>query len=795
MEPRDALQEPSSDNLLTAPEQARSTPDAFNERVARMARESELRGVQIPKTDLDQMKQEAAEGALLSMPGATTEQVTAVARENYALRKQRWHSEREARRQQRLDPPESVSPKVTIGSLPAGQDFASALEVAGPMIGSVVGAKAGLPGSMIGAGAGSLLTTPMVEAFKAEAARSQNLSYDPLGVYGMLRKARNETLFEYAGSKVFDYTIGGIARYFRGDRKVAEKIMRDFETVQMSPALQDLSNASLPEGARKMLGGFPTFSGIFARRQQEMTEQVGKRLRTVADRAGLQLGDIPDSEVLRRVYERSGLEGLEAASEALLNNAFKVLDRGMKVFGERQEQAWTGFYSHVSRLEREAAEAGGRYAIDPVQYRGRLVEAADGYKALVDEGAFPAGNAVTEVDNALREAFEKLKDTPNLTMTELRSDIRKISTLINELDDEAATTVLGRVKEGMQEDLKRLAQTDPEALSLYNQALEISEEFLTFMGDEVGQKLGRISRNIGRREQDVVAGPGGLETRKAAGAKDPTATMDLILQSNSPRTVRNFFTTLRAAAGERKARRILGRVAAKKINAAVDKITQTAPERAGADLFKPGRLLKELGIEGVNDPRRALTPETLTNLELFKSAGINRKEMIALSNVIDHIFSVKTASLSEFVRRRALLGGFQTLVGGYTGGMLSSSRDNDGRVFGAASGAVAFILLGRTFAKWMTDPRKARRVIQIADQSLPDNVRARAFVSVLNDADIIGEIGEGDSDDFSASVRRQAHEQMKSKESRRRALAALDEYLGAGPAARVSGRKPQPAQQ
>ncbi len=796
MESRLTPQGPASNTQPPAPDQARYPSDDFKERVERMAAKSQQRGVQIPKSDLDDMREEAAESARLSMPGATTEQVIAVAKETYALRQQRWHSEREARRQERLAPaPRATRPRVTVGQTALGQDFASFADVAGPMAGSLLGSPGGLPGSMLGAGAGSLAVTPMVEAFKVEAARSQNLNYDPLSVYGMLRKARNEMMFEYAGSKIFDLTIGGAASYFRGNPKLAARIMKDFETVQLSPALQDISNASLPESARKMLGGFPTFSGIFARRQQQMTELVGKRLRDAASRAGLQPGDIPDSEILRRVYERSGLDGIQRASEALLNNTFKVLDRGMKIFGERQEEAWTAFYGRVSRLEREAAEAGGRYAVDPVQYRGRLAEAAEGYKALVDQGAFPATAVVTEVDKALRAAVDTLKDKPDLTMSELRSDIRKVTALITELDDEAATTVLGRVKEGMQEDLKRLAQNDPESLVLYNRASEVSEEFLTFLQDEVGQRMKRVNRNVGRREQDVVEGPAGLETRKAAGAKDPIATMDMILQSNSPRTVRNFFRTLTEATGERKARRILGRVAAKKINGAVEKVTQEAPERAAADLFKPGRLLKELGLEGVNDPTRALSATTLTNLELFKAAGVNRKEMIALSNVIDHLFSVKTASISEFVRRRALLGGFQSLVGGYTGGMLVGSGQNEGNVLGAASGAIAFILLGRTFAKWMTDPAKARRVIQIADQSLPDNVRARAFVSVLNDADIIGEIGEGDSDDFAENARRQAREQMNTKQGQKRTLRALDEYLNAGPAARVSGRKPQAASQ
>ena len=798
MEPRLNRQgfETSAEGNL--PEQPKYPSPAFKERVARMAAESEQRGVQIPKKLLLEMEDEALQSALTAMPGATTEQVGEIARENYLLRKERWHSEREARRQRRLGPaPEVVRPTTTVGQTELGQDFASLVETGAPMVGSLLGAPLGLQGSMLGAGGATLFVTPMVEAFKREAARGQNLTYHPLGVFGMLRKARNEMLLEYAGSKFFDYTIGGVASYFRGDPKLAAQIMKDFETVRLSPALQDLSNASLPESARKMLGGFPTFSGIFARRQQDMTEQVGKRLTEAANRAGLQPGDIPDSEILRRVYKRSGLDGLQRASEAILNNTFKVLDRGMKLFGERQEQAWTAFYSRVSRLEREAAEAGGRYAIDPVQYRGRLAEAAEGYKALVDEGAFPATEVLTEVDNALRAAFDRLKDTPNMTMSELRADIRKVTALITKMDDEAATTVLGRVKEGLQEDLKRLAQNDPESLTLYNRASEVSEEFLTFMQDEVAQRLKRVSRNVGRRERDVVdSGPAGLETAKGAGARDPIATMGLILDSNSPRTVRNFFRTMKEAAGERKARRIFGRVAAQRINTAVERITQPAAERSAADLFKPGRLLKELGLEGVTDPTRALSAKTLTNLELYRSAGIDRKQLIALSNVIDHLFSVKTATISEFVRRRALLGGFRTVVGGYTGGALASSTgEGEGSVLGAAAGALSFVLLGRSFAKWMTDPVRARRVIQIADQSLPDNTRARAFVSLLNDADIVGELGQGDGDGFAANARRQALEQMNTPRSRREALAILDDYLNAGPAARVSGRKAPPAQQ
>ena len=155
------------------------------------------------------MEDEALQSALTAMPGATTEQVGEIARENYLLRKERWHSEREARRQRRLGPaPEVVRPTTTVGQTDVGQDFASLVEVGDRWSGRS-SEHPRLAGEHVGRGAATLAVTPMVEAFKREAARGQNLTYHPLSVFGMLRKARNEMLLEYAGSKFFDYTIGG----------------------------------------------------------------------------------------------------------------------------------------------------------------------------------------------------------------------------------------------------------------------------------------------------------------------------------------------------------------------------------------------------------------------------------------------------------------------------------------------------------------------------------------------------------------------------------------------------------
>ena len=93
----------------------------------------------------------------------------------------------------------------------------------------------------------------------------------------------------------------------------------------------------------------------------------------------------------------------------------------MKLFGERQEQAWTAFYSRVSRTAELGSRRGWRALRNRAPFSiaaGRSWQAAEGYKALVDEGAFPVTEVLTEVDNALRAAFDRLKDTPNMTMSE-----------------------------------------------------------------------------------------------------------------------------------------------------------------------------------------------------------------------------------------------------------------------------------------------------------------------------------------------------------------------------------------
>ena len=61
----------------------------------------------------------------------------------------------------------------------------------------------------------------------------------------------------------------------------------------------------------------------------------------------------------------------------------------------------------------------------------------------------------------------------------------------------------------------------------------LPEEFLTFMQDEVAQRLKQreVATSAGRERDVVDSGPAGLETAKGAGARDPIATMGLIARS------------------------------------------------------------------------------------------------------------------------------------------------------------------------------------------------------------------------------------------------------------------------
>ena len=645
-----------------------------------------------------------------------------------------------------------------------------------PLAGGIAGAPGGLQGSIVGAGVAAAGADVVDQISEGIEARRNADPFDPnppnplaISPRRALTAGRDEGAAELVAGKVFNFIPGGIARFFRGDRKIAERVakdMKDLEKFGVRPSLQDISNRSFVEGGRQILGGFPGFAGIFAKRQNKVLGAVRKETDAILKEAGA-FGDvIPDTLLLQRLGERKGVEAVARTAEGILNNQFKLVDDAMKTFGDKQDKFWTEFKTLADRVGVNG---------NPANTRLRVAQAIRDYfpaDATLKSGKQLAGGS--EFERISKFVAEFAKDMPeNVTISQLISFKKKINSQLGELEGTAEQiSALGLIKQGLDEDIKLLASTSDELLPAYNKANAVSEEFLTFINDLMAKRVQRINKLAGRRPLETV---GDTEAAKGIGSKDPIEILDEVQKARSPREVRQFFKVIKQHAGEAEGRRFIGRVVQKKLDDTFDSIIKSTAPKSDTDLFLPGKMLEKLGISELVDPKAIPSPKTLATQEMIKASGVSPDRLVRLSKTIDAAFSVKNPNVSQFIQRRAMLGGMTALVGAATGGLAGSSQGTAGTVVGIPTGALAFLLIGRGYSRFLTSPTAAKAVIAMSDSTLPNHTRARALVSLLTDDTLYTYESTPEGQKASKDVRTQMVNALNSsREARSKFIKELD---------------------
>ena len=630
-----------------------------------------------------------------------------------------------------------------VGNFPAGTDLS---EMLAPLGGAL--APVALPAT---AGAGAIIATSMAGAAGGEAIFQATSPNAQTTLEDKGKEIMKAAAFEWIGAKAVGL-LGVPFRMLRGNRQVAEGAAETLSRFGIKPSLQDISDNAAVEGGRRILGSFPLLNRQFRNRLNATREAFDRGVdRTLSEIS-------PDTLDMRRVAETS-LETAAEINERIARGGFEALGAGYDVMRRTRTKAWDDLGAAAKRLESSGQV--GRSGMNVTALR--VNAALDRMRAnhvLDEEGNLTAlardGDPVGKAARFINALAKEPVDGSFSSMVGLK---RRISSKIDELGDSAESVqLLNTVKEGIDEDIKVLARSNPQLKSLYDDANTISEEFFGLLGELVGRRTKQFQRGAGRHSFQEVSADG-ADLLKGAGPKDPISIIDTLARSGSPKEMDQLFLVLKKARGEAGAKQIFGDILGRKLSRALDGSIKESMERGADPTFAPQNFRKLMGID---DPG---SPEFNATMQMFKKAGVNPRNVQDIGDVMQVLFGAKNPRVADMVARRGILGGASSVVSGLTGGIIGSSATGAG-----VAGPLAFLLVGRSVGKWLTKPNRAKLVLKVANASEQTSFRSRALVSILTDETIWG-----DETPPQAQVRQEALELLKTRQGQQQLFQAIDE--------------------
>ncbi len=697
----------------------------------------------------DQNRRAAAEEAYSRFPGLPPEQLLPVAKE---IETQLNHfSSPEYAAELRLA-------KEREGVEKAGQAVGNAAITGGGLLGNFVGGPAG---GVIGSFGGGLVDSGI---------RAITSPKD-VSVRGALTNARNQASYELLGFSFVDSTLGAVNRFFRGNKAVADEITESFNNVGMRPALQDISDNFWTESSRTVLGSLPFANKPFKKRAQRAAGELRGQLDEFVASAS------PDWEIAHRMVRTHGREATAKFVEELNRGAFDNLAAGFSVLRKERDGKFEVLRKTAEQLEARAQDAGYPLVSPTTDTRAAIGQLADRFQERsvfrLDGTEMPMTPELEKVAAFTRDVGENVVPR-NMTFMQLTALKKRISDQIDEVSDNpTAASFLQVMKHGVEQDMVRAAHAHPQLGQAYDDAMEISEEFITLLQDISTRKLQRVHKGFGRQELQEVATDGGGQVIKNAGSVDLSQTVDILAKSASPNEVRQFYGALRRGVGEPEAQRTMQLALGKKVRAAVESSLKEAPERAADAAFVPNTLLRELGIESPAQKSFG------SMMAMFETAGIPAARAVNLSHVLDALYSVKNPRVSQMLARQTNLGGFRTMLKSLTAGAIGGKAATAGAAATGVLPAVSMFMLSRSYGKWMTVPWRARAVVAMADSRLPGHARTAAAISLFTDKELWSSDDPSQAEKMEA-VRQEVWSSLQTPAGQKAFLSGVDEQLKAG---------------
>ena len=328
------------------------------------------------------------------------------------------------------------------------------------------------------------------------------------------------------------------------------------------------------------------------------------------------------------------------------------------------------------------------------------------------------------VSDFLEEAVLPLKGVIDGSPAIATNTLRQMDNLIGKVDQQLASLEPGQKRYG-QSLLLQLRQSMKMDV-LTNTRGEGAEEII--------QQLRQLDNEFGQTMQQVVkttaakkVGAARRRGLRAIELDEATATPvdklgQMLIRSQSPQIARELRSLVTPET--------YNRIAASALDDAIQGSMRQTPD--GTFRFSSEAFEKGLGVDRVGSMRGAFMEELLRD-----SAGYSARDMENLVMAGRAIAGLEIPNASQFVARRAVLGGVTALAGAFAIGHTANNKE------GGVLGVLAFLGGSRLVARALANPDTARSLRTVMDKEARRTVRKQAgFDTIRGALELLGEDDE-----------------------------------------------------
>lgn len=618
---------------------------------------------------------------------------------------------------------------ILAGSLGLGVAGAKVGAVAGSPLGPVgAGAGAvigGAAGGLAGAAAGVYYPEAAVAAGEALGLIDEG-SVDPgLSQQELKTVLEGELLLEMAtGGGLAVARMGGRAatRLFTGVGKQGSKLAEDAARDGIALLPVQIGSRRIPRGFVSVLGRFAILAGPI-RKQGTAAE---KSLKEAFDKLPARIAPVMSmTEVSRSVMDDAAdmAKHISSSFDKRYNDLWTRADAAgvtidPKLTIQRAEDILTRIGNETPKTATKAQTIKGPASLEQA-------------KLFIKRNVIP----ITKVSKAgnRRVSMQSLKQMDGM----LRSIDEEISSIIKDQGMGPAVNMLEDLRNAVQLDMagnlasgsNQTQRAIAEEVSMLD--AQFSSAVSEMLETAAANKFGSVKRGGLRSLQDI----------QKATRTPVDATVEMLLRGDSPQVMTDLHKMIKPETFKR--------VAASVLDSKIESSLKFQP--GGSSILDASMLRRQLGIGKPNSKRYAQMSKML---EL--SGGLDIKDVERLLDAADAVGSLEIPKVSQFIARRATLGG----VRGITGAIIPSIAAGGAAGGAAAAGAgvtvtggiaaIGFILGSRGLAKAISNPNTSRYLHRVLAPEGKHVAKRYAIVqtvrfgiqAMMEDGDITAEEGK-----------------------------------------------------
>lgn len=484
----------------------------------------------------------------------------------------------------------------------------------------------------------------------------------------------------------------------------ADRLIRLASRYKIDLGIQDVAASPIVSRARDILGKFPVFGG------SAFNSAAGRQAKQMSSALPLSFGN-GLAPTVTRVMEASHDKRQAMILKANLD-VFNRLEKGFSQAIGKVNAAYTDFRSEARKAGATVGQVNASFAAMVERRKIRVLPKENG------KAGEPLGE-LARVD-AVLDGVMKMEDSPSLEAFINKG--KQIESLISEFPPGSqAAGILIRVKQAMEKDIQLNLNAPTQILQMRDAADAEYKALHDLLSGQAARRMRRIDKTFGtiQSQELMVDADGNIDVRNP-GTFSPEKLIDSMLNSDDPGVVRNLESLLKQGdrqAGHEAFKNAVAMNLSSKIMSA-----ETRLKNSEIPIISSDSLRKSLGLDN------RMSDRYKTHRLMFERAGSKIEDLSEVLDLADKLFQGGVPNVSQFITRRALLGGAASALRSFSP-LAPKGRgvETAGSTFiaGIASTAATQILLKKSGMN-LTDPLVLRNLKILLDPKRSYSMRMQS---------------------------------------------------------------------